>query len=891
MGQYPANYAEGGAMNQYPDGGSIYTYAKRPGSYYQKDSDGNWLISNKGTGGQYVPIDDPSGQRAAALNKGAVVTMANPTAGKYDNVTPSYGKSPMVQSVAGRTEAERQPVQDEIAGQQFAQKMEQDYASATKDQLPQHEQPVDMMDYAWQAGALAPSILPAAIKSAGMLGAKAMPYITEALGTSIPGMSAVPGATIGNAIGSYTAADAMVNRLPEIPGQVREGKYADATANLLTGALDVGTAGMVSPIYKGAKSTLSELGQVLNTEEGLLSNAQKSIGSKIASKFLPNTTQFIKEYRAKDASTAPLEEAEQWMKEWTSHPATQKKIANSFANAANQPMEIEGLSKMNLTDRMAAKDAYTNNLKLGYEQIANYDPTGKLKYYPLDKQFKQLLNPFDQNIHVDNTGVNYTNRTPPEGLVSPELMSKAEFATNLDHSRMGTWVSRAISDEEKLSTGIHELTHDYGKDFPLEYLGQKKMIDDNIGANVEKLRNNLQTRLDKASVFGKERDKVTELMDDLNYMSTPTEVHARIMELRKQYGIKPDDVVDEAQAQKILNNIYDNKTAVHPRFSQILGNSKAASNIFNNAWMTIPAFSAGALLNESSSPEKNSNASGGFINQYPDGGILGATNNPIPTTPTTVEPGIPGEQETRDFYTNWYSKRTLPFDEIGNKQYEKTMKSILPAYNPESTLLNEINEGKLPYEVTSNLGDPYATGAIVYNKKGIPEKIQLSENIMNDPAAVRATMTHEERTRIMAPYADKVFPFEQRAIEPNIKTFEEGWGKLSKEDQNKAGETYDYLTNPQEDNIQSMLFEVRRNKNLQPDQIITDEDIQNWKSEAEKNGALDRNNPNYDPALYNLFKLSKDNSSMKNLFNYIASNNTPKANNMNMLPTYGGNFT
>ena len=104
MGQYPANYAEGGAMNQYPDGGSVYTYAKRPGSYYQKDSEGNWLISNKGTGGQYVPIDDPSGQRAAALNKGAVVSMANPTASKYDNVTPSYGKSPMVQSVAGRTE-------------------------------------------------------------------------------------------------------------------------------------------------------------------------------------------------------------------------------------------------------------------------------------------------------------------------------------------------------------------------------------------------------------------------------------------------------------------------------------------------------------------------------------------------------------------------------------------------------------------------------------------------------------------------------------------------------------------------------------------------------------------------------------------------------------------
>ena len=73
MGQYPAPYAMGGMMNQYPDGGTIYTYAKRPGSYYQKDDSGQWYISNKGTGGQYVPVDDPSGQRTAALNKGAVV--------------------------------------------------------------------------------------------------------------------------------------------------------------------------------------------------------------------------------------------------------------------------------------------------------------------------------------------------------------------------------------------------------------------------------------------------------------------------------------------------------------------------------------------------------------------------------------------------------------------------------------------------------------------------------------------------------------------------------------------------------------------------------------------------------------------------------------------------
>lgn len=61
------------AIPEMADGGPVYTYAERPGSYYQKTGDGKWMISNSGTGGQYVPVQDPTGERSAALNKGAVI--------------------------------------------------------------------------------------------------------------------------------------------------------------------------------------------------------------------------------------------------------------------------------------------------------------------------------------------------------------------------------------------------------------------------------------------------------------------------------------------------------------------------------------------------------------------------------------------------------------------------------------------------------------------------------------------------------------------------------------------------------------------------------------------------------------------------------------------------
>lgn len=46
----------------------VYTYAGRPDSYYKKDDKGQWLISNKGTGNKFIPIEDPKGTRAKILN-------------------------------------------------------------------------------------------------------------------------------------------------------------------------------------------------------------------------------------------------------------------------------------------------------------------------------------------------------------------------------------------------------------------------------------------------------------------------------------------------------------------------------------------------------------------------------------------------------------------------------------------------------------------------------------------------------------------------------------------------------------------------------------------------------------------------------------------------------
>jgi hypothetical protein len=141
---------------------------------------------------------------------------------------------------------------------------------------PTQSDAIQSADWLWQLGMLgaAGGLGRSAVKAAETAGSRALPYITGALETSIPGMASVPGATVGNALAAAFAVNSGKNLL-EVPTQIQKGQYADAAANVLTGALDIGTAGIVSPIYKGAKATASELGKFVGTEKGLLSNTYK----------------------------------------------------------------------------------------------------------------------------------------------------------------------------------------------------------------------------------------------------------------------------------------------------------------------------------------------------------------------------------------------------------------------------------------------------------------------------------------------------------------------------------------------------------------------------------------------------------------------------------------
>jgi hypothetical protein len=244
----------------------------------------------------------------------------------------------------------------------------------------------------------------------------------------------------------------------------------------------------------------------------------------------------------------------------------------------------------------------------------------------------------------------------------------------------------------------------------------------------------------------------------------------------------------------------------------------------------------------------------------------------------------------KEYFTKWFKDRELPFDEIDNKKYVAIAKQMLPKYNPESTLLEEIANFSDPQYKETIANDPNVMGQVRYDEDYNPVGVDLKSSLLGDVKELGAIGSHEYSSLASFPYADKLFPAQNLVIDPGLVLFEDRWGDLKGAERDAAEEHYNYVTDPEQDNIHSMIFEERYKRDLKPQQKITEEDINNWKTEAEASGAFDRNSPNFNDTLYTLFKLAKDNKALMDWFNKLASNDRPKSDDDPQYAKQGGSI-
>jgi GNAT superfamily N-acetyltransferase len=268
-----------------------------------------------------------------------------------------------------------------------------------------------------------------------------------------------------------------------------------------------------------------------------------------------------------------IDEGNSWLKNWIEHPETQAKIDTDFEYVRDRAI--------NNPSPWGMMDAHD----LAYMQAKSFEPNSKM--FPLKKQFRDYGNS-KSPIHSSNFGVSYLHGQ------DPYIRHAVNNDTYTPFERYGSWISRSPFTKDKVSTTIHEGTHDWVGDFTLKNSGQRSFIENNY--TKEKLDNLRQWEdlnskgIKPETVMGKKKAYEA-------YMSDPTEVHARIMELRKHFNLTPKSTqeITTEEAKKILKAIKKSKTPIDSSFADVVNNDPdKLKNLFKGLW-AAPIATAGAV--------------------------------------------------------------------------------------------------------------------------------------------------------------------------------------------------------------------------------------------------------------------------------------------------------
>jgi hypothetical protein len=371
-----------------------------------------------------------------------------------------------------------------------------------------------------------------------------------------------------------------------------------------------------------------------------------------------------------------LSEGNTWLKNWIADPITQNKIENDLVWASQR------------------SDQYG----LGYQQAKSFVPN--VREYPLSEQMKDLFIRKEGSIHAGNSGVSYLHNESPITRQRRLIDEQSGIAPGINMKYYGSWASRspAIGQSVRKSNVIHEGTHDWTTNFLLNNSGQadaiKNIYSDKIKNISEEWQNLRKQGISPSQVMGKQNA-------DLGYLANPTEVHARIMELRQLMKMTPEQsvMVTPEKAQDIIRRIENPKNAkfIDPKFLDVIDKDpKKLAALFNRLWAAPAATALGA-----SQLEKKKY--GGWLDQYQSGGETSTEQNPIKIAPVDIR-----VKRKKVSDSNRYM-----YDTKGNLVYNPSL-DIYPLIAEDSTEEETTFQPNLPVDLLNptleelvNVAGPY----------------------------------------------------------------------------------------------------------------------------------------------------------------------------------------
>jgi hypothetical protein len=389
-----------------------------------------------------------------------------------------------------------------------------------------------------------------------------------------------------------------------------------------SGAGALGAAGALSGVGAGASQVFQDpknpmgyitIGtSILPYSKNIAKSLSKDLG---INKFIENLAEVNRQKKAKSLYEPSIregvEEGNKWLDEWVSDPITQQKIKNQMQNELSNfdPSDFPELTKI---EKSLSEFEPNTGLYPIHRQYIEAAQTGLTA--PLQRA-RDIINPnmsyLGDHIHKGNWGIYYDK--------SPSFLSP----------RAGAWVSRTIPSEKIPYVSVHEGVHEWTKGNQWLPSETSKVIQNNI-KNYDEFAGDIAT-LSKKEIqniknnYPEDADKIIrELNEDMGkirnskskryeYLSDPTEVHARVMELRKFFNLTPSDKISTKKGQEILDKIIKVETPVEDDFADLFKDGKALSNIMNKSLAVAPIAGISGLGIAAGASEK---AHGGPLNQY-----------------------------------------------------------------------------------------------------------------------------------------------------------------------------------------------------------------------------------------------------------------------------------
>ena len=366
----------------------------------------------------------------------------------------------------------------------------------------------------------------------------------------------------------------VVNAAIDAGSIIREPFYAPQRPSLLSPAvsplqktlLPKGKVDINRAMSEADASKFTRLNNMIGAPTGTINLAEQVLG------------EVLQGNRNRKAIAAGNE----WLDNWISHPITQNKV-----NVAMDWAKIRGL-------------AGDPEIDLIREQSLKFKPISA--EYPLSNQVKENLqqykgNRFKQNIHQGNSGVSYMHGVNP--------FSRDSYAFKSPWPEYGSWISRSplMSSANRTSTTIHEGTHDWTSKRALDLSGQRDAV--MLTMNPDMKKDFLEWEGLRAQ--GKSYSEIDKIMgvkrSDNGYYSNPTEMHARIMELRKHFNLTPDKYIDPNTASDMIKKLESMPSYKQPinvkKFLKVI--DKKPDNLaylFNRLWAIPPALMIGDSMLE-----------------------------------------------------------------------------------------------------------------------------------------------------------------------------------------------------------------------------------------------------------------------------------------------------